>query len=248
MRARLLRFSSHGGLELVDYSTEGLPPYAVLSHRWAPMDDELTYEDLLHGTGKDKPGYAKARIFGEHALQDGINYFWMDTCCINKSDRDELSTAINCMFRWYRGASKCYVYLADVHILHNVVDAVAEKATWQRMFQQSGWFSRGWTLQELLAPAIVEFFSAEWVRLGDKASLEQEINTITKIPVRALRGHDLKEFSFDERISWAVNRVTTLPEDGIYCLLGLFGVYMPLIHGEGYDKAFRRLADGYKKR
>ncbi|KAF2786638.1 HET-domain-containing protein, partial [Melanomma pulvis-pyrius CBS 109.77] len=133
--------------------------------------------------------------------------------CIDKSTSDELSTAINSMFRWYQRASRCYVYLSDVVVPEEVADAEAFWITWGEAFRRSRWFTRGYTLQEMLSPASVEFFSKDGKRLGSKFSLEWEIYEITKIPMRALRGQDLTGFSVEERMSWSANRTTTLKED-----------------------------------
>ncbi|KAF2468277.1 HET-domain-containing protein, partial [Lindgomyces ingoldianus] len=161
--------------------------------------------------------------------------------CINKLTSNELSTAINSMFRWYQRATKCYVYLSDVHVPEEVTDAQAFRITWIEAFRRSRWFTRGWTLQELIAPAQVEFFSRDGKKLGSKISLEKEVCEVTKIPIAALRGQSLGEFSFKERISWAAKRTTTVKEDKAYCLLGVFGVFMPLIYGEGEEHALSRL-------
>lgn len=104
---------------------------------------------------------------------------------------------------------------------------------WKKAFYNSRWFSRGWTLQELLAPKSVEFFSADSVRLGDRQSLLPMIHEITGIPREALGGSPIAQFSVDERLSWASNRETKRSEDRAYCLLGIFNVFMPLIYGEG---------------
>jgi hypothetical protein len=142
------------------------------------------------------------------------------------------------MFRWYRNAAKCYVYLSDVSTGKN---SRSSELLWESSFGQSRWFTRGWTLQELLAPSSVEFFSREGKRIGDKRSLEIQIQHITGIPVQALQGNSLSEFSVDVRMSWAIKRKTTIEEDQAYCLLGIFDIYLPLIYGEGRENAFRRL-------
>ncbi|KAJ2998342.1 hypothetical protein NUW58_g359 [Xylaria curta] len=144
--------------------------------------------------------------------------------------------SINSMFRWYRDAQKCYVYLSDVFMKCD-----SNQTTWEEYFHRSRWFTRGWTLQELIAPLVVEFFSSEGQFLGDKASLEQRLHAITKIPVAALRGTALSEFTIDERMSWSQNRETKLAEDRVYSLLGVFDIHMPLIYGEGQEHALRRL-------
>jgi hypothetical protein len=127
------------------------------------------------------------------------------------------------MFRWYRNAAKCYVYLSDVSTDKHSRSR-SSKRLWEVAFRQSRWFTRGWTLQELLAPRSVEFFSRDGKRLGDMASLEQQIHEVTRIPVQALQGNLLSQFSNSERRSWAVDRETTIGEDQVYCLLGIFNV------------------------
>jgi hypothetical protein len=238
---RLLRRKSDGDFELVPFSTDDLPPYAILSHTWTD-GEEVTYDELVAGAGKGKAGYAKIRFCGERAAQDGIQYFWVDTCCINRSISQELDTAINSMFRWYQRATMCYVYLSDVQVPDEIIDIQSFRIVWEDAFRQSRWFTRGWTLQELLAPSTVEFFSKEGKRLGSKISLKLEIHKITKVPIGALRGQQrLSEFSVSTRMSWAANRKTTFKEDKVYCLLGIFGVFMPLIYGEGEEHASLRL-------
>src|SRR2546421_3871235 len=244
---RLLRHKLDDDFELVNYNTDDLPPYAILSHTWTD-GEEVTYDELVAGTGKSKAGYAKIRFCGERAAQDGLHYFWVDTCCINKSTSDELSTAINSMFRWYQRATRCYVYLSDVEVPGEVIDVQSFRITWEDAFRRSRWFTRGWTLQELIAPSMVEFFSKEGKRLGSKISLELEIHEITKVPVGALRGQRLSEFSVPERMSWAANRKTTLKEDKVYCLLGIFHIFLPLIYGEGEDHASQRLQKEIRER
>jgi hypothetical protein len=145
------------------------------------------------------------------------------------------------MFRWYRNAAKCYVFLLDVSKSACDADNKSNQPYWQSTFRKSRWFTRGWTLQELIAPASVEFFSEGGELLGNKASLERHICEITGIPVKALRGGSLSNFSVTERISWSENRETTRKEDIAYSLLGIFDVNMPLIYGEGREKAFGRL-------
>ncbi|KAI4925596.1 hypothetical protein J4E85_007475 [Alternaria conjuncta] len=244
---RLLERSLNGDFKLVSFNDESLPPYAILSHTWID-DQEVTYKELVEGAGQEKSGYDKIRFCGKQAAADGLQYFWVDTCCIDKSAGVELSTAINSMFRWYQRASKCYVYLTDVVVPEEVTDAKAFPITWAEAFRRSRWFTRGWTLQELLAPPCVEFFSKNGKRLGSRISLEQEIHKITKIATEALRGKSLAEFSIVERTSWASQRTTTLKEDRVYCLLGIFGVFLPLIYGEGEKYATLRLREEIERR
>jgi len=152
-----------------------------------------------------------------------------------------LSEAIISMFRWYYNAVKCYVYLADIS--RPALDANSESTQifWESTFRKSKWFTRGWTLQELLAPASVDFYSKGWEHLGDKRSLERHIHEATGIPVKALQGGLLSSFSIDERLLWAKDRNTTREEDEAYSLLGIFNVQMPSLYGEGRENAFRRL-------
>jgi hypothetical protein len=245
---RLLKCLPTGdGFELTSFSDDCAPPYAILSHTWTD-GQEVTYTELLAGTGADKRGYAKIRFCGERASADSLEYFWVDTCCIDKSTSDELSTAINSMFRWYQRAAKCYVYLTDVLVPEEATTPEAFRISWEQAFQRSRWFTRGWTLQELLAPASVEFFSRDGKRLGSKVSLEQEIHSVTGIPIEALRSQQLSEFSVEERMSWTAKRTTTLKEDKVYCLLGIFGVFLSLIYGEGEEYATLRLKEEIQKR
>jgi hypothetical protein len=239
---RLLKRIQDDRLQLVSVDDDRPPPYAILSHTWSE-GQEVTYNELVAGTGKDKTGYKKVLFCIDQAAKDGIEYSWVDTCCIDKSSQQELQTAINSMFRWYQGATRCYAYLSDVRVPKEVSDAQMFPISWAHAFRKSKWFTRGWTLQELLAPASVEFFSAEFKELGSRILLEQEVCEITKVPVEALRGRDLLQFSIEERMSWAAKRTTTFKEDKVYCLLGIFGVYLPLLYGEGEAYAEGRLRE-----
>jgi hypothetical protein len=244
---RLLKRVLSGDVQLISFNDDDVPPYAILSHTWAE-DQEVTYDELVRGAGREKSGYDKIRFCGKQAAVDGLEYFWIDTCCIDKSASHELSTAINSMFRWYQRATNCYVYLSDVVVPECIADAEAFRIMLEEAFRHSRWFTRGWTLQELLAPTYVEFFSKEGKLLGSRISLEQQIHEITKIPLRALRGQNLTEFSIEERMSWSANRTTTLKEDKVYCLLGIFGVFLSLIYGEGEDYAALRLREEIERR
>ncbi|KAH6134154.1 hypothetical protein HBI68_251490 [Parastagonospora nodorum] len=241
---RLLQFDQSRGFCLTkDLSEEGLSshPYAILSHTWGKDDEEVSFADLTQGSRHTEVKYEKLRFCGKQAAHDGLDYFWVDTCCIDKSSSAELSEAITSMFRWYRGAVKCYVYLRDVSI-GNFESTNTSARSWEPAFRHSRWFKRGWTLQELLAPRqSAEFFDSHGTQLGDKESLVQVLHEVTKIPLRALRNTPLDEFSVDERMSWAKDRQTKRGEDKAYSLLGLFGVSMAPIYGEGVDRAFERL-------
>ena len=151
------------------------------------------------------------------------------------------------MFRWYHNATICYVHLSDISIGGSIENELSPQWTWKPAFQHSRWFTRGWTLQELIAPKSVEFYSVEGERLGDKNSLVQEIHKITGITVQALQGSPLSRFSVNERMSWAARRETRREEDAAYSLLGIFDIHMPLIYGEGRKKALIRLRKEIKE-
>ena len=237
---RLLKVNDDGRVSLVWFPKDNIPPYAILSHTWGRgEDDEVTFKDVIHGTGDKKRGVQKLQFCGNQAKADDLHYFWVDTCCIDKSNNNELTTAINSMFRWYQNAARCYVYLSDISV--HTQDGQLRQVERESAFRNSRWFTRGWTLQELLAPKIVEFYSRDHVRLGDKESLKQKIYEITGIAIEALQGRHLGDFSVEERLRWGEKRQTTEEEDKAYCLLGIFDVNMPLIYGERYTKAMKRL-------
>ena len=241
---RLLKCDNPGEFSLTNIvSNDAIPGYAILSHTWGADAEEVSFKDMINGTGTSKPGYDKIRFCGEQAGRDNLQYFWIDTCCIDKSDSTELQEAINSMFRWYHNAAKCYVYLADVSRPALGTDSRPSQPPWESSFRKSRWFTRGWTLQELVAPVLVEFFSKEGERLGNKRSLERHIHEVTGIPVRALRDGPLSAFSVPERMLWAETRDTARKEDKAYSLLGIFNVHMPLIYGEGRENAFKRLRE-----
>ncbi|KAH6633755.1 kinesin light chain [Boeremia exigua] len=237
---RLLHVDALDRLFLTDFRGKRTPPYAILSHRWS--DSEILIEDLSNGAYRKKQeGYQKLRFCAEQAAKDGLQYFWIDTCCIDRWDNNERSKAINSMFEWYRNAARCYVFLSDVSLAAVTETATGSCSEWETSFCKSPWFTRGWTLQELIAPMSVEFFSHQGRRIGDKASLEQLIHGITSIPFTALRNEPLDQFSTSERMRWAVKRTTTEEEDIVYCLLGLLGISMPVTYGEGEKSARKRL-------
>jgi hypothetical protein len=242
---RLLQVNENGEFSLTKDIINNTSLYAILSHTWGDDDKEVNFKDLTEGSGKTKAGYRKLRFCAEQAAGDGLQHIWVDTCCIDKSNNTELSEAINSMFRWYRNAAKCYVYLSDVSTNN---DNQVDPQLWEPDFRKSRWFTRGWALQELIAPPLVEFFSSNSKKLGDKKSLERQLHEITGIAVLALQGTPLSEFGVNERMSWAEKRETKREEDKAYSLLGIFNIYMPLIYGEGTENAFVRLREEINKR
>ena len=215
--------------KLHEFFDEKTPLYAILSHTWG--DGEVSLQDLERGETTNKAGYSKIKSCCELAASEGWKYVWIDTCCIDKSSSAELSEAINSMFRWYQRAEVCYVYLSDV-------DSKGTTHSPPSIIHDSRWFTRGWTLQELLAPAVVVFYDKHWTEIGTKRSLQKEISSETGIQ------HDHLFSPMDAciavKMSWASRRTTARREDIAYCLLGLFDLNMPLLYGEG-EKAFFRL-------
>lgn len=207
------------------------PSYAILSHRWG--DDEVTLQDIQTNRATSMKGYAKIDGLCKKAAEEGYEYVWMDTCCIDKSSSSELSESINSMFSWYRKAGICYVYMADV-------DDEEDPAAKGSSFRASVWFTRGWTLQELLAPANLVFFARNWTDIGTKKSLAAVIEAITTIERHVFTRTINFKISIAKRMSWAAKRQTTREEDRAYSLMGIFGVNMPTIYGEG-PRAFIRL-------
>lgn len=221
--------------ELEEFMDHRSTHYAILSHTWG--NGEVTLVDMQRGLphAEALPGFEKIRGACRQAASDGFKFVWVDTCCIDKSSSAELSEAINSMFRWYSDAKICYAYLSDVA---NVGDGPEAES----QFRNSRWFTRGWTLQELLAPKEVVFYSREWIEMGSKEDLATTISEITGIDPEALGTLNITRFSIAERMSWASSRVTTRQEDIAYCLLGLFAVNMALLYGEG-ERAFIRLEE-----
>jgi hypothetical protein len=237
---RLLQSIDHEHFSLVWREGEQIPPYAILSHTWSFHDpnEEVTYQDIIDNAYRNKAGFKKLQFCSKQAAKHDIRYFWVDTCCIIRSDSHELQRSITCMFKWYQNAKRCYVYLSDAAIS---MENGTEHVNGMTDFDHCRWFKRGWTLQELLAPRIVEFYDQDGRRLGDRKTLENEIHEITKIPREAIRGRPLDSFTVEERLSWMQGRETKVAEDEAYCLLGIFGVSMPLVYGEDVDEAMSRL-------
>ncbi|KIK26818.1 hypothetical protein PISMIDRAFT_57081, partial [Pisolithus microcarpus 441] len=221
--------------------------YAILSHRWED-DSEVTYEEMI-GLMKmerqkrvevgNRSGYQKIIKTCEQARKDDYEWLWIDTCCIDKRSSAELSEAINSMYRWYQDAQVCYAYLNDVEESTFPTEQNVETYDKSRGWPQ--WFMRGWTLQELIAPNQIVFFNRNWAPIGNKQHLASVLKNITSIPRDVLRdGLVGKRLSVAQIMSWAALRKTTRVEDRAYSLMGLFGVNMPMLYGEG-KKAFRRL-------
>ena len=231
------------------------PEYAILSHTWGK--EEITYQEMATNAMniKDKQGFEKIKSYASRARADSIEYIWIDTCCIDKSSSSELTEAINSMFHWYKGSTVCYAYLADVSAPPQLgFDPTVWRESndlWMIQFKKSRWFTRGWTLQELIAPPKVLFYSADWTSCGSRTTFALDIQQATGIPAKYLDGHDLDgrglaTVSISARMSWAASRETSRIEDQAYCLMGLFNVNMPLLYGER-ERAFARLQEEIMK-
>ena len=228
--------------ELEDLTRHQIPAYAILSHRWQTPQEEVSFHDHIAGAKRNSTGWRKIRDSCQMALTQDLKYTWIDTCCINKDSSAEESKSINSMFRWYQESSLAFVYLDDVHVSYLTSEDEIKQ------FSESRWFTRGWTLQELIAPKIVKFYNSSWQLLGDKIELAKIIADRTRIHVGVLTGEvSHLECSIATRMFWAAGRETTEPEDQAYCLMGLFDVNMPLLYGEG-GKAFTRLQESILER
>ena len=234
-RAKVLEFRD-------DEATE----YAILSHRWATQ--EVDYAEIVKLAKKpveerdeirQRDGYQKILQSCEQAQKDRYEWLWVDTCCIDKRSSAELSEAINSMYRWYENAKVCYAYLYDVPNPWFPTSSDDERYPDFRGWPE--WFSRGWTLQELIAPSNVQFLNKNWQSIGDKKTLAPTLQNITGIPEHILiHGLHGNRPCVAQIMSWAARRTTTRVEDRAYSLMGLLDVNMPMLYGEG-KKAFHRL-------
>jgi len=231
-------------LKLEDFIGSNIPKYAILSHTWE--EEEVTFHELdqYHPGNLDLPeprlrqliydttpkGYHKIWETCFKARKHGFQYAWVDTCCINKDSSAELTESINSMFKWYQNAEECYVFLSDLPL-----GTPAEE--W---LPECKWFTRGWTLQELIAPQKVLFYNQGWKYVGSKTNFCDLISEITKINKPVLLGTSPAwDYSTATRMSWAAHRKTTRDEDIAYCLLGIFQANLPMIYGEGANAFFR---------
>jgi hypothetical protein len=236
LNARTLKLSSFTGSDI--------PDYAILSHTWG--EAEITFEDIAKqplnsraAPERQEGGFAKILGTCQRAVSHGYEWVWIDSCCIDKSSSSELQEAINSMWSWYRNAHICYAYLVDVP---------DRTAGWDERFSKSRWFTRGWTLQELIAPWTVEFYAADWSYIGSKLRRLAEIQTITGVSQKVLETGSTKDEMTADILSWAAHRGVSREEDEAYSLMGLFDCHMPMLYGEGGRKAFLRLQEEIFKR
>lgn len=238
-------------LEMKEFPNHEEVLFAILSHTWE--EEEITFQDFSDASNyplnpefshprlaqlsralSSMKGYPKLIDFCKKAKAEGFQWAWMDTCCINKTSSSELSEAINAMYAWYQDSGLCYAYLSDVR-------SDQDPTLHDSDFRKSRWFTRGWTLQELIAPSEVVFFGSDWKEIGNRRSLSNLVSEITGIPEPVLHDSNTRhDYSLAQRMSWASRRRTTRIEDNAYCLLGIFDINMPLLYGER-GKAFFRL-------
>ncbi|TDZ25381.1 Vegetative incompatibility protein HET-E-1 [Colletotrichum orbiculare MAFF 240422] len=220
-------------IEVEEFVEGNIPAYSILSHTWEK--EEVSFQDMERQAHSAKAGYQKLLASCGQSLRDGFDYIWIDTCCIDKTSSAELSEAINSMYRFYEQAAVCYAFLSDVPD-----DTGFDE---ESSFAKSRWFTRGWTIQELLAPSRIVFYSKSWKPLGTKSELGRLISSVSGIDEQFLGGRPLTYASIAARMSWAARRETTRAEDRAYSLLGVFGVNLPLLYGEGGNGAFIRLQE-----
>ncbi|KAF5595986.1 beta transducin [Fusarium pseudocircinatum] len=244
-----MRLLDANNLEVVEFMDHNVPKYVILSHTWV-TGEEVTLQDMQNNKGMERSGYNKIKHACALALENGYGYAWVDTCCIDKTSSAELSEAINSMMSWYERSEICYTYLADVPPGTNLHES-------ESSFAKSRWFERGWTLQELIAPSRLIFLYDDWSVMSERHDIVDLITKITGIdeaflsaPPASTNGNlqsRLHAASIAEKMSWASERKTTRIEDTAYCLLGIFGINMPLLYGEGKN-AFLRLQEEIMKR
>ncbi|MCJ1399129.1 hypothetical protein MMC11_002331 [Xylographa trunciseda] len=230
---RLLHTTSFQFKEFFDSQ---VPKYAILSHRWD--DAEVSFQEFEQALRKQSAALDKVLQCCRLARFRGLDWAWVDTCCIDKTSSAELSEAINSIYRWYENSEVCYAYLSDV-LWKPTADPDVSSS--RMSFGNSVWFKRGWTLQELLAPSDLVFFDHQWEFIGTKSTMSALISAATRINISFLSSSNASQrATVATKMSWASTRETTRVEDMAYCLIGIFDVNMPLLYGEG-RKAFYRL-------
>ncbi|KAG1817255.1 heterokaryon incompatibility protein-domain-containing protein [Suillus subaureus] len=213
--------------------------WVMLSHRWKSKEPRLPdIQDKNLYTLDPVGTMVKLQKFCAVARDAGYRWAWVDTCCIDQKNNVELQESINSMFIWYRHSALTIIYLSDVRA-SSKCGALA----------RSTWNTRGWTIQEFLAPNIVLFYQADWTLYLDDRSpnhkqsftIMQELEGATGINARALVAFRPGMRDAREKLRWASNRVTTLQEDIAYSLFGIFSIYLPVIYGEKKQNALGRL-------
>lgn len=232
-----MRLLDVGTLEVGEFFEDDIPEYAALSHTWGSEEASLQqWTRHPNPAESTKRGFLKVLSVCRLAQREGFQYLWVDTVCIDKTSSEHVTEAINSMFQWYREAKVCYAYLEDVE--HQ------PKARQIDQLRTCRWFTRGWTVQELLAPKTVKFYDHNWSMIGTKIALVKDIADITSIDEKVLLdSSEVTRQSIAQRMSWFARRKTTRKEDIAYCMMGIFDVNMLAMYGEG-NKAFIRLQEG----
>jgi hypothetical protein len=215
--------------------------YATLSHRWGgkePLLQDIQGKSVYDSELDPVGGITKLRSFCKTAHDAGYNWAWSDTCCIDRSNNVELQESVNSMFVWYHHSALTIVYLSDVPP-SSVSGALA----------RSAWNTRGWTVQEFIAPKVILFYQNNWTLYLDdhtpnhkeSAAIMQELKNATGIDPAAVADFRPSMNGAREKLHWASTRVTTHQEDIVYSLFGIFGVRLPVDYGEKQSKALGRL-------
>jgi hypothetical protein len=201
------------------------PRYAIFSHRW--REEEVLFTDMTGDPtlAKSKHGYQKLEACCKVALKHGLQFVWADTCCIDKSSSADLSEAINSMYAYYAKSDLCIAYLDDIEDSAQELQQLDSNE--DSYLNRAIWFTRGWTLQELIAPKDIYFYSKGWKQLGTKITMSREVSAASGVKEQILVGAALDQICVSEKMSWAAHRTTTRPEDRAYSLMGLFNVNMP---------------------
>jgi len=250
-----MRLLDTSTLQFREFYGSNKPPYAILSHTWT--GEEVSFDEILTPTSgtQQKAGFSKIKGCCEMAKEQGVSFAWVDSCCIDRRSSAELTEAINSMYLWYHDAVICFVYLVDVPGASTVVNGRKISLDDQiEAFKKSRWFTRGWTLQELIASSNRMFLANDWseisspTKCGPMVNIGSLITQITGIRSDVLRDRNtLSKLCIAERMSWQSRRQTTREEDIAYSLMGIFSVNMPILYGEGARRAFRRLQDEIMK-
>ncbi|KAF2874706.1 heterokaryon incompatibility protein-domain-containing protein [Massariosphaeria phaeospora] len=219
-------------LEFHSFLESELPRYLILSHTWG--NEEVSYQEMCLII--NRKGYDKIVQTAKITRKRGFEYFWIDTCCIDKSSSAELQESINSMYRWYKISAYCVVHFEDAKPIEEQ----------DHCLQNSRWNTRGWTLQELIAPPSLGFYDQTWKHIVEKRWALEQLSKVTQIPEYVLVTGDLTDTSVAQKMSWAAKRSTSRVEDMAYSLLGLFGIHMPMLYGEG-ENAFLRLQEEIMK-
>jgi hypothetical protein len=266
-----MRLLNSTTLDFQVFNDEQLPPYAILSHTWGDEEvsyqdhsfmqrlavvpkelrENAAYTAVLESAAgldfmtvdkipiNQRAGYRKIKQTAKIAKEMDLKWLWVDTCCIDKSSSAELQEAINAMYRWYQQSTFCLVYLEDCEAK---LDGRPTEEDLEEMLMSSKWITRGWTLQELIAPRAVTFYDSAWQPITEKLKSLPTIHRVTRIPEYVLATGNTSQASVAQRMSWAAHRTTSRVEDIAYSLLGIFEVHMPMLYGERAN-AFLRLQE-----